>query len=209
VGDTNRMARPQDNEFRTALLGALDKKLLSSLGDINEHLKSVGQFKSYQSTRRMLIRMEQEGLVSKHPTRLQNNQVQYSKRVVSPHLVLRDLDGNIVDLARFIHSVFNAKFPEIVDPKATVAIKQWMFDYIVASDPKRYAGIRETPDRRQLKKKLQGTLLMLQDMHMFIKHFMDSDVHSPVAEAKLARELNECPNTQIELIVNQQWSDYQ
>lgn len=201
------MARPLDKEYRAALLGALDQKLLVSMSEINAYLKQNNQFRSNHSSRRMLLKMVGEGLVFLHPQRLEKNELVFTKAVVSQQLTLKDLDGNIVDLSHFIANLYSEQFPEIVDSQAAIVIKHWMFDYLVGSDPMLFKGVREAPNRAQLKKHLQGTLQMLQNTHAFIKHFMDADIHSPVAESKIARELKECPPKQIEYLVTQKWLD--
>lgn len=199
------MARPRDNEYRAAILGALDKKFTSTIGDVNEHLKEVMQFKSYSSTRRMLLKMVTENLVTIHPQRLDKNEMVFIKGLVSPHLILTDSNGEKVELSQFIGNVFNAELPPVIDKKAAIALKSWMFNYLLSADPELFKGVRETPNRKELKAKLEGTLEMLGSVHAFIRHFLDSDLHSPVAEQKLMRELQRLPSTQLNNLVTEKW----
>lgn len=195
------------NKVRSEVLNILDTKLLVSMTEINEHLKSKGLFRSYQTSRRTLLKMVDEGLVFLHPQRQLKNSMMFTKAIVSPHLTLTNVKGEQVDLTRFIASLYELEMPPIISEQAAIAIRSWMFDYIVGSDPSRYKGIREAPNREELKKKLEGVMPMLSQLHAFIKHFISADIHSPVAKSKLARELNNCPDKQIEFIVTRRWME--
>lgn len=199
------MARPRNKEYRKAILDALDKKFASSLKDINEHLREVNQYVSYASTRRMLIKMASEGLVAELPKRRDKNEVLFTKGAVDPYVRLTTFGGDLVNLSEFITDTYSQELG-LLDPDVRIKLKALMFDYLVSARPDLYKGVREVPNKDEIKKKLQYTLEYIQQLHRFIKTFLQSDIHSPVARSKVARELETvCTDKQVEILVREWW----
>lgn len=182
------MARPVSKEYRTAILGAFDRHTIRSIKEVNNHLISVGEFRSYQSTRRMLINLVKEGLLSELPNRLDKNTIQYTKLVFNSSVALVTLDGKLVTVDQFVRSLVSTEFPPVISPEAGEAIKKWMLDVLASAHEQGFADKRDIPDPDSLKKRLTQTLQMLQETHRFLKNFMESGAFSPVARGHLADE---------------------
>lgn len=182
------MARPVSKDYRTAILGAFDRHSIRSIREINNHLKNVDEYRSYQSTRRMLITLCREGLLSELPSRADKNAIQYTKLVFNSSVGLVTYDKELVDIQRYVAELTGNKFPEVISPQAELAIKQWILDALASSYAKGYEGKRETPDPDYLKKRLEATQEMLKRMHIFINDFLESGVFSPVAREHLAMD---------------------
>lgn len=186
------MSKPANLDYRAAILGAFDRHTIRSLQEINEHLKGQEEYKSYQSTRRMLELMCKEGVLSQLPKRGPRNQVFYTKLIFNSNAVkLINPNGELVSLPLFLNALFDYEFPKVVDEKAAEAIKLWMLDALASVDPEKYVGKRDIPDYKELQRKLKKTLEMTGKLHAFIKNFLDSDVFSPVARSNLLLEFSE------------------
>lgn len=182
------MARPVSKEYRAAILGAFDRHTIRSIKEVNNHLHNVGEFVSYQSTRRMLKTLVAEGLLSELPSRLDKNTLQYTKLVFNSSVALVTLDGKLVNVSQFAQSLVKQEFPAVISQEAGEAIKKWMLDVLASSYEQGFADKRDIPDPDSLKKRLTKTLDMLQEMHRFVKNFMESGAFSPVARGHLADE---------------------
>lgn len=202
------MPKPSDLDYRAAILGAFDRHTIRSLQEINEYLKKSGEFKSYQSTRRMLGLMAKEGVISQLPKRGPRNQVFYSKLIFNDNAVkLVNHKGELVSLPLFLHTLFDYEFPSVVDAKAAEAIKLWMLDALASVDPEKYVGKRDIPDYKEIERKLKATLEMTGKLHAFIKNFLDSDVFSPVARSNLLLEFSEQAPIEHVMIVEKRWNE--
>jgi len=200
------MARPRDNEYRTAILNALDMKFACSINDVNEYLKESNKFKSYASTRRMLLKMVSEGVINIHPKRHDKNAMYFMKGTVSPFVKMSSFNGDVVNISDFINSTYDLELDSFLNESVATGIKSLMFDYLVATRPDLFVGIRDIPDRKEIRRKLEKTLEYTQTLHRFIKSFLTADIHSPVARKNIARELETvCTDKQVEIIVREMW----
>lgn len=185
------MARPPNKDYRAAILGAFDRHTIRNIKEINNYLKEVDQFTSYASTRRMLIRLCNEGLLSELPGRGNKNAIQYTKLILNQSIALVTFNKQLVETKRFIDELIPTKFPEVIHPQAEQAIKQWMLDTLASTYPQGYEDKRELPDPDSLKQKLETTLEMLKDVHQFIKGFLESGAFSPVARQYLSEDFRD------------------
>jgi hypothetical protein len=200
------LSRPMDKDYRVAILGAFDRHSIRSIKEVCNHLQEVGQFKSYQSTRRMLIRLAKEGLLTELPQRTDKNSVQYTKLVFKTNVKLIAYNQDVVSLGAYIHRLVNEQFPEIIDEQATIVIKHWMLESLASAYPDGYSGKRDVPDPNSLQKKLEGTLSMLKDMHSFLKNFLDSGVFTPVARSNIAKDFMKHYSQEHVVIVEELWN---
>lgn len=182
------MARPVDTDYRSAILGAFDRHSIRSLGEINNYLKEVNEYKSYQSTRRMLDRLCNEKLLTKLPRRGDKNSVFYSKLVFNQSAKFIGRDGYVVTTKQYLDELMNKELPRVIDPSVANVIKHWMMDSMASSHPDGYTGKRDYPNEHQLKKKLESTLRMLSETHAYIKNFLESGVYTSVAREIMASE---------------------
>lgn len=198
------MARPQNSERRTAILEAFDKQPICSIKDIMNMVPEEHRT-SYQSTRKMILKMESEGLLSALPERGDNNQTYYVKSIFKAITRFVDYEGNNVSLKEFVHKLMGLE-SELVDSNAMMVIKSWMLDVLASSIPVAYsAKKREIPDDEELIKKLNAVLAQTRQLHMFIKSFMDADIWSPVARERLAKEFHSTCVEEHVLIVDRGW----
>lgn len=182
------MARPVDTEYRTAILGAFDRHTIRSLGEVNNYLKEVGEHKSYQSTRRTLDKLCEEKLLTKLPRRGDKNAALYSKLVFNQSAKFVNRAGYVVTTKEFLDELISTKFPPVVEEQAALVIKHWILDSLGSAYPEGYTGKRDYPEEEKLKRRLEGTLKMLRDMHGYIKGFLDSGAYTSVAREILAAE---------------------
>jgi hypothetical protein len=201
------LARPVNTEYRSAILGAFDRHTIRSIKEINNHLKLTGEFKSYHSTRRILVSLCKEGLLSELPSRADKNAIQYTKLVFNTSVVLVTYDKDLVDVGQYVHRLVNEQFPEAISPQASVAIKSWILDALASSYPNGYEGKRDIPDPDELKKRLETTLEMLKRMHVFIRDFLESGAFSPVARAHMAEDFAKQYAELHTAIVEKTWHD--
>src|SRR5688500_9886119 len=122
------MARPVNKEHRTQILNALDKKFANTIKDVQE---STGN--TYQSTRRMLLTMVREGTVVMLPQRGDNNEMLFTKGTASPFVVMTTYEGDPANLSEFISNTYASDLSPLVGDEARLAIKKWMFDYLVSA----------------------------------------------------------------------------
>jgi len=200
------LARPVDTDYRTDILGAFNRHTIRSLGEINNYLKEQGTYKSYQSTRRMLDKLCGEKLLTKLPRRGEKNSVLYSKLVFNQDAHLVGRDGYVVTTQEFIDELLSKEFPQVIDKQISTVIKHWMLDSMASSHIDGYTGKRDYPDERLLKKKLEGTLRMLAEMHAYLKGFLDSGIYSPVAREIMAEEFRDKLAAYHVAIVEETWT---
>ncbi|MFE1145213.1 hypothetical protein [Streptomyces rochei] len=190
------MPKPVDVEYRAAILGAFDNYTIRSIAEINNHLKSVGEFKSYRSTLRMLHKLNDEGLVNKLPSRGHKGTIFYTKMVLNQSTArLVSPDKDLLSLGQFITTVMDWDSDGLLSQGAENALKVWMLDTLASVVPEAFEDKRDIPDPNDIRRKLKKMLDMTGKLHGFIKGFLDSESFSPVARNNLAQEFRESPET--------------
>lgn len=186
------MARPRNTDYRSDILNAFDRNGgIGTVTNVNKHLKEVDKFQSIQSTRRMLIRMVREGLITELPKRGDKNQIFYIKANFKNVTRFANYTGDNVSLREFIHTLLNDVNPDVINPEGLTLIKTWMLDVLGSTIPVAYASKgRDTPKPEELKKRLENVLSMTRKFHAFLKTFVDSDIWSDTARERLAKEFN-------------------
>jgi hypothetical protein len=154
----------------------------------------------------MLLKMVSEGVINIHPKRHDKNAMYFMKGTVSPFVKMVTFNGDVVNLSEFINTTYDLELNTFLNESVATGVKQLMFDYLVAAKPELFDGVRDIPDRREIRKKLERTLQYTQTLHRFIKSFLDADIHSPVGKRNIARELETvCTDKQVEIIVREMW----
>lgn len=201
------MARPLKHDARTDILDGLDRKPISSVNDICDYLKEIKKFHSEQATRRMLMRMCNEGLITELPTRGNHNKVLYTKMLMPNVARLVSPNGKDLTLRAFIHELVNYEDPDsILSPSALTAIRAWMLDVLGSSVPKAYeAKARPVPDEYELRSRLLEVQSMLSSYHKFISQFLKADIWSEYARENLAKEFNTNCVEEHAVIVDRAW----
>lgn len=199
------MVRPRNNQYRTAILGALKDKHLCSIKDFNNHLRSTGHYVSEASTRRFVNSMVKEGLLSVWPETVQTNEKHYTygQGAINHTVAMLNYDNELITLGEFLGHLPVAKFPYWMNDKISVAIKQAMLDYIVSARPDLYREEKkDVPDSDAIKHNLEALLKEIQELHRFIKNFLDTRIHTAGQRKLLAKELDNCPTTHV---ITKEW----
>lgn len=199
------MPRPTRNEYRTAILGAFDKQLHCTLKDVVTHLQTTPFFVSEQSTRRMLKRMTQEGLLTEINKRGEKNAVIYTKAVFNQFRQFVTLEGELVSLRAYIHSISQLD-SNVIDSKALELIKGLMLEGMASSYQKPYItkGISPVADE-EVRRQLNVLLNALSTWHEFIKNYLDSKIWDEHNRADLAKEFESALVEEHAAIVDRTW----
>lgn len=209
------MAKPYERNHRSDILNAFNSTAVATVSDIVTIINSSPEVTSesvsptsYQSTRRMMLKMVKEGTVTELPKRGEKNQRYYTKTFFKDTTRLINYEGDNVSLREFIHSLVDDVSPEIVNPEALKVIKYWMLSTLGASDPVAYAAKnKETPNVDAMRKQLEATLAMTGKFHRFLKSYLDSDVWSPVARERLLKEFKASCVEELTVIVDNTWME--
>jgi hypothetical protein len=164
------LSRPYNQDFRSAILNAFDRKPIASIknvvsiitetyaesdDDLDEDIKpdvkpnlfnsTITEVKpfvpSYQSTRTMMQKMVKEGLLIELPKKGEKNTLYYTKSMFKNVVRFTTLDGNNVSLREFIHTlVDSSKDPMLIDPIALNTIKAWMLGSLGSTIPDAYTS---------------------------------------------------------------------
>jgi len=188
------MPKPVDVEYRAAILGAFDSFTLRTVKEINNYLQSVGEFKSYRSTLRMLDKLVSEGVINKLPRRGDKNTIIYSKMMFNQNTVrLVNDKQELLALGSFLQFVMDWTTNGLLSDGAERALKVWMLDTLASAVTHAFENRRSIPDPNYTRRKLKGMLDMTGKLHGFIKSFLDSEVFSPVARDNLLQEFQSSP----------------
>lgn len=178
------MARPVDKLYRTAILNAFDTQLQMTIAEVHQYLESINMDRTYQSTRRMLIKMSKEGLINELPRR-DGHILVYSKLLANNHLRFINYKGETVSLLKFIDDLTSTTFSPIFSEHIQKRIKSAILDYLAGHYPEPYSSKgREAPNVNEMLSALNEVLDGTRLMHMFIKQLLQT----PVDQERLTLE---------------------
>ncbi len=200
------MARPKDNVYRTAILGAFDKRLQCSVPEVIEHLKEVNQFKSEVSARRMVKTLVTEGLLTELPSRGKNWQVYYAKSEIFQGKVgFISENGALLNLRNFCASVANLDV-RLLNDEVGSRVQEAIFEILGTCNTEYYEQAkRPIPDAKLAKQHLEQVAEDMRRLHFFIKSFLDSRVWSDVDKTRLDTEFKENASIERAAIIDGTW----
>lgn len=189
--------RPVNQAYREAVLDAFRGTTMRTMEEVETYLKSVNQYVSYSSTRRIMEILVRDGYLNAVKNRSDNNRIRFIRTGLEDFIKI-----DRMNLRSYIHEVINRPIPSLITPSAARILKKLMLETLVISA---WPETSNPPVAEDYIRDLEWFRTELGNLHRFVDTFLRANPTSAEAQEMLGKEFRSSCYVEALMIAEDRW----